>query len=195
MTTKELIRAEIERLKSKYRHNGLWTSSFQSDLAMAKIESMNELLSFLGTMPDEPVTDCHELTEEIERTYHDGSVADTDDMDHVDYENIARHFAEWGANHLRDTTGKVPEDLEEAAENSWVDYEYREDPRGLYSSCYIGGFKEGAEWRKRKMMEGAEECELYWDGDFLAIDLNMRELGYSERDKVSIIILPKEEEQ
>ena len=50
-----------------------------------------------------------------------------------------------------------------------------------------------AEWMKRKMMDGAEDCELYWDGDFLAIDLNMRELGYSERDKVSIIILPKED--
>ena len=53
MTNAEIIQAirnEIERLKSKYRHNGLWTSSFQSDLAMAKIESMNELLSFLSTL-------------------------------------------------------------------------------------------------------------------------------------------------
>ena len=53
MNIKEQIRAEIERLKSKYRHNGLWTSSFQSDLAMAKIESMNELLSFLDSLPEQ----------------------------------------------------------------------------------------------------------------------------------------------
>ena len=53
MNIKEKIRAEIERLKSKYRHNGLWTSSFQSDLAMAKIESMNELLSFLDSLPEQ----------------------------------------------------------------------------------------------------------------------------------------------
>lgn len=42
-----------------------------------------------------------DLEEEISRTYHDGSVADTDDMDHNDYENIARHFAEWGRNNLK----------------------------------------------------------------------------------------------
>lgn len=41
------------------------------------------------------------LEEEISRTYHDGSVADTDDMDHNDYENIARHFAEWGAKNAK----------------------------------------------------------------------------------------------
>ena len=35
------------------------------------------------------------LEEEITRTYHDGSVTDTDDIDHTAYENIARHFAEW----------------------------------------------------------------------------------------------------
>lgn len=34
----------------------------------------------------------------IEQTYHDGSVADTSDMDHVDYDNIARHFYELGVN-------------------------------------------------------------------------------------------------
>ena len=42
------------------------------------------------------------LEEEISRTYHNGSVTDTEDIDHVAYENIARHFAEWGAEHLRD---------------------------------------------------------------------------------------------
>ena len=35
------------------------------------------------------------LEEEISRTYHDGSVTDTEDIDHIAYENIARHFAEW----------------------------------------------------------------------------------------------------
>lgn len=41
------------------------------------------------------------LEEEISRTYHDGSVTDTEDIDHTAYENIARHFAEWGAEHLK----------------------------------------------------------------------------------------------
>lgn len=37
-----------------------------------------------------------DLEKHIEQTYHDGSVADTDDMDHVTYENIARYFFELG---------------------------------------------------------------------------------------------------
>lgn len=36
-----------------------------------------------------------DLDEEINRTCHNGSVADTSDLDHNSYENIARHFAKW----------------------------------------------------------------------------------------------------
>ena len=35
-----------------------------------------------------------DLEKEIAQTYRDGSVADTSNMDHIDYENIARHFYE-----------------------------------------------------------------------------------------------------
>lgn len=44
---------------------------------------------------EQPEVDLKKI---IEQTYHDGSVADTDDMDHVTYENIARHFYELGRN-------------------------------------------------------------------------------------------------
>ena len=180
---KELIRVEIERLKSKYRHNGLWTSSFQSDLAMAKIESMNELLSFIDTLPDEPVTDCNDLTE--------------------------------------------------AAENSWAVYEYRESPKGLYSTCYVDGFKAGAEWQyqkdrgkfakikaktwcegfdacKEQMMKGAVEGEVcgrcyghlnirFADGVYKYLEpknishIPADVLKYNIGDKVKIIIVKEDE--
>ena len=39
-----------------------------------------------------------DLEKEIAQTYRDGSVADTSNMDHIDYENIARHFYELGLN-------------------------------------------------------------------------------------------------
>ena len=51
----------------------------------------------------------------------------------------------------------------------------------------------GMRLQKEQMLKEAEECELYWDGDFLAIDLNMDALGYSERDKVKIIIVREDE--
>lgn len=40
----------------------------------------------------------------------------------------------------------LPDGLEEAAEESWAEYEYRETPQGLYSSCYKDGFIAGAGW-------------------------------------------------
>lgn len=39
-----------------------------------------------------------DLEKIIEQTYHDGSVADTDDMDHIYYRNIAHYFYELGKN-------------------------------------------------------------------------------------------------
>ena len=86
------------------------------------------------------------------------------------------------------------DELNEAAKQNadelWRPCDWQPNWDDLYES-----FIAGAEWQKEQMMKDAEECELYWDGDFLAIDLNMWELGYSERDKVRIIILTKEEEK
>lgn len=104
-------------------------------------------------------------------------------------------------NDFIDTLSEEPDkSLEEAAE------EYRRNsiktiivpnidgPLNEYCGNVKGSFIAGANWQKEQMLKDAEETELYWDGDFLAIDLNMRELGYSEKDKVRIIILKEEEE-
>lgn len=29
------------------------------------------------------------------------------------------------------------------AEQAWVDYEYREHPKGLYHTCFVDGYKQG----------------------------------------------------
>lgn len=92
MTTKELIREKIDAFyaeyKAKFHQNG-------DSYHLGIIDGLDIAERILDTLPDEPVTDCHELEEEISRTYHDGSVTDTSDIDHVAYENIASHFAEW----------------------------------------------------------------------------------------------------
>lgn len=55
-----------------------------------------EILSFIASLQNEqPEVDLEKI---IGQTYHDGSVADTSDMNHVDYENIARYFYELGIN-------------------------------------------------------------------------------------------------
>ena len=60
----------------------------------------------------------------------------------------------------------TPSDLDEAAEDSWAIYEYRESPRGLYSTCYVDGFKAGAEWMAEQgyTTEGIarpDDCEIW----------------------------------
>ena len=47
---------------------------------------------------------------------------------------------------LTDSMPSLPSNLDEAANDGWAVYEYRESPRGLYSTCYVDGFKAGAEW-------------------------------------------------
>lgn len=260
----ELLQKEIERLKSKYRHNGLWTSSLQSDLAMAKIESMNELLSFLDTLPDEseqptrgydeaylnekidkaskswegvdvdkfmdeirgrePVTDCHDLEDEIDRVIADYSSTKTIDSGGfkttvLDYEKIARHFAEWGAEHLRDSTKKISEDLEEAAEAY-----SRQVSRGHNYRDLTCGFIAGAKWQKEQetremimsdgsyfqkcyelgkkdmkeqMIEGAVEGEVqefYRDEDGIHCCVSVG-TDYKPGTIVYVITIPKEEGQ
>lgn len=95
------IRAEIER-RLKRENEILWNAkkrgTYPSPSCEYNLLTLTSLLAFLDTLPEQPMEG---LEEEISRTYHDGSVADTDDMDHIAYENIARHFAEWGAEHLK----------------------------------------------------------------------------------------------
>lgn len=103
---KDQVKAEIERMikrESSLLDIKVLESSKREQIK--KIELLSDLLTFLDTLQEQSVTDCHGLEigleEEISRTYHDGSVTDTEDIDHTSYENIARHFAEWGKNNLK----------------------------------------------------------------------------------------------
>lgn len=148
------IRTEIKRLKAE---NNCGTDEFIA----AKDIAYDKVFDFLENL-EEPVTDCHDLTEAAENPYVLNDVSHAafeyertrNDLDaRSDNEVVRRAFiagAEWGAEHLAGVRKMISEDLKEAAEKSWVNYEYREDPRGLYSSCYIDAFKAGAEWQKRK---------------------------------------------
>lgn len=101
------LRAEIEDLIVKYSSveaKGPILEGYKGGRLIGYRDVINKLNSLQQEQPQ--VADASkmeqpevELEEEISRTYRDGSVADTSDMDHVSYENIARHFAEWGAKH------------------------------------------------------------------------------------------------
>lgn len=165
-----------------------------------RIEAYERLLAFLDTLPDKPV----EKTCKTCGFYENNCPFIRGKF--IPYPN--KVCKDYTFSTLKAEQEPVSEDLEEAAD------EYSGDPNtGFIDMTAYRAFKAGAEWMKKQipmpedtvifqkgveegkrlMMEGAEECELYWDGDFLAIDLNMRALGYSERDKVKIIIVKEEE--
>ena len=43
------------------------------------------------------------------------------------------------------------------AEQAWVDYEYREHPKGLYHTCFVDGYKEGYKQAEKDTIERAVE--------------------------------------
>lgn len=171
-------------------------------------DELKELLSFLDTLEAETSYDTLQ--------YNPSPSVDIGDVARVQFASHAKVFDKkrkavfdweqfkevagifYGFGQQNNTLSEEPvsdcHDLEEAAENSWVDYEYREDPRGLYSSCYIDGFKAGAEWQKAKMMEGAVEGEVVKDisNKLAATAKNINLDGLKFGDKVKIIIVKED---
>jgi hypothetical protein len=105
MNIKDQIRAEIDRLKSQLIR-GACAAQIEME-TNCKNEAYNEVRAFLDTLPEQPV---EELEEEIKKYFDgwgeigDGDSIITKDSDYVglkDLPNIARHFAEWGAEHLK----------------------------------------------------------------------------------------------
>ena len=215
MTTKELIRDEVKRLFEKYKaleHTAEHDMDNYNDediyFYQGKRKVCSEILSFLDTLPDEPVTDCHDLNQSSPLSNLPRHIADEAEDHSGSYKRIYRRMDEterWRREHPDEYEKQLNDllstsNLAEAAEKSWVDYEYREDPRGLYSSCYIDGFIAGAELQKRKMMEGAVEGVVWWQvGKNISIRVLKGACKYLEQDdlpyNVRIIILPKEGEQ
>ena len=86
---KETICKELERrLKKISKSNAVFTQG--------KRDSYRSLLSFLDTLPEQPVTDCHELEKEIDKYLEPIEAWQIQEAPFTSMENIARHFYELG---------------------------------------------------------------------------------------------------
>lgn len=105
---------------------------------------------------------------------------------------VAYHFAEWGAEHLRESTKMIDKSLEEAAEEYADGIIHIEDAL-MCKAAYIAG----AEWQKEQMLKDAVEGEVYLyhsynrDATAILVDIPKENLG----DKVRIVVLKEEEEE
>ena len=107
-------------------------------------------------------------------------------------EKIARHFAQWGAEHSG--SSEITNDLEEAA------YKYSFDSRpSIYGQVdVIDAFKVGAKWQKEQMMKGAVEGVVHHYADVHYIVTNQEHLSdrlkvFDKDTKVKIIIIKEDE--
>lgn len=82
----------------------------------------------------------------------------------------------------------LPSNLDEAAEDSWAIYEYRESPKGLYSTCYIDGFKAGAEWvsGQGETIEGEVVKDINNNLVVKAKGLSMKDVKFGDKVIVQI---------
>ena len=93
MTNTEIIQAIKAEMERRWKHHRKNFVDREED--GDKMEEDAYLLQYLSDLEKSVKPMNHEgLQEEIVRTYHNGSVADTSDIDHVTYENIAEHFYE-----------------------------------------------------------------------------------------------------
>ena len=167
-------------------------------------------------VPDEqPLADG--LEEEIERYLHSLGVGYggwVDGMEDDDLRGIARHFAQWGAEHRG--SSEIPKDLEEAAEKSYPNKEG--DLCSLHSTLQRAAFIAGAKWQaeqdtrdmfmsdnrhfekvyelgkkdmKEQMMKGAIDAEFCSAGMFMPMidfkDKRMEGIKYGDTIKVIVI--------
>ena len=139
MTIIEKIRAEIERRFREYNKDSNHHLQAAEDA---------DLLSFLDTLESEKPMN----QDGLEKEYEDYVVKDPCFSKLVNRNAglvIARHFAQWGAEHLADARKTSPEDLEEAA------IKYFDD------NCYLGevgfecdaveAFIAGAKWQAEQL--------------------------------------------
>lgn len=101
---KKYIDAEklIAEIESRMEDCKLPDGTFPTKTNIVRYEELSCLRNFITShQQEQPEADLDKI---IGQTYHDGSVADTPDMDLVDYENIARHFYELGLNARKEET-------------------------------------------------------------------------------------------
>lgn len=107
------------------------------------------------------------FTEELyEETFGNGQNTpdefDWDDIASV-IEDTAKHFAEWGAEHFRNTTKMIDEGLEEAADKysfKYSDFDTEDCEYNVYDHEKREAFIAGAEWKEvqdQKTIELAED--------------------------------------
>lgn len=140
---------------------------------------------------------CEGLEEEIKRYYSDNFAYLSSDQPTLSIlTNIARHFAQWGAEHRGRSETPKDQDIAEASEKyagELYGYELKSDEDLQKVIACICGFKAGAKWQKEQMMSEAVEGEVVKDiSNKLAVTAKINLDGFKFGQKVRIIVVKED---
>ena len=165
----ETIRAEIERLKAKYRKD-MYRSDYEGLASGYKIEAYNELISFLDTVEEQPV--CEEFSKEFDEYFLPKNREQKGRWGFADIFSLARHFARWGA-----------------------EWQYQKD-RGEFAEIKAKTWSEGFDACGEQMMKEAVEGKvisivIHDNGDEVhySVTYPIGERPHSMSDKVKMLFL------
>ena len=109
------IRAEIERLFGEYKSKFL---QYGDSYHLGLYDGLSMATKVLDT-PEEPVSDCHDLEEEI-RKYMSNDDNNPFDWDWRDKRDYARHFAEWQKAKMMEGTVECDAEICKLVDRVWV---------------------------------------------------------------------------
>lgn len=161
MNVIEIIKAKVKQIRKSY------------DVYLARItkedvfNDLDDFLSFLDTLKEEPV--CYGLEEELDSWRHIHFRGNRDGHYSGEYLtrdsqlDLARYFAQWGAEHLGD---EIPNSLNESADYARRQVEellsvikkyndYSEEQIEELRTHLMAMFLEGAGWQKKQMLKEA----------------------------------------
>jgi len=189
MSIIEQIKAEIERRISDNTFG-------------AKLELI-DILAWLDTLESEKPIEG--LEEELDKWRHEHFHGKRDDhfsgeyLERTSQLELARHFAQWGAEHLADARKTSPKDIEEAADEYEKKHTYqRYDGGGLtpeYNATLAEAFIAGYNLCKEQMMKEAVEG-VFQNTPFPTICLDdCKDYDFKDGDKAHIIVIPNTDEK
>ena len=195
----EQIKTEIEGWLREYAED--------SQFELGKRYGYKRLLSFLSTL--ESGKPIEGLEEELDKWRHDHFHGKRDEdfsgeyLERTSQLELASHFAQWGAEHTKNSEEKpVPADLEEAAGEYEKKHTYqRYDGGGLtpeYNATLAEAFIAGYNLCKERMMQEAVEGKVIDFRYVGEIDYASAKIVFTtipklkEGDKVRIIIVKED---
>lgn len=159
----DLLRKEIEKHIKEVKDAA---ERFTPNLGFfdAKLSGIYDVMGIIDSLQqeqqEEPVSD--DLEDEMDRYFESMEVQEHENIFEDTFHRIAKHFAEWGAEHLRDSTKKISDDLEKKTFDDYLKASPAE--RRKMNMAEILGEERLA--KTKEQMDLEEEVKRYYSENF-----------------------------